>query len=297
MIKKYKKLILLFVVLSGFFAFSNQIFAANITFDSPSYPVGVGDEFVISLKIQSQDESINAISGQLIFNDDRLTVKRIETANSIVTAWVEEPYVSGNAVIFSGIMPGGFIDIVDPITLKHSSADLFSLVLKVKKSGSSDISFSDIHVYKNDGLGTEATLMVEKLELNLESTGSNKEEKIIDNNDPEPFTPLITSDKDIYNGQYIVVFSTTDKESGIDHYEVREGLGRWIRTTSPYLLTDQTLRSVVRVKAVDLAGNYRIGIVGNPTLFPFSVFIIPALLILLVLFILWRVYTVYVRKK
>lgn len=297
MIKIYKKLIFLFVVLSGFFAFSNQIFAATITFDIPPYPVGVGDEFTLPLYIESNDESINAISGQLIFSDERLTIERIETANSIVTAWVEEPYVSGNAVIFSGIMPGGFKDVVDPITLKHSPANLFSLVIKVKKSGSSDISFSDIHVYKNDGLGTEVAVVAKKPELNLESVGSKREQKIIDNNQPEPFTPLITSDKDIYNGQYIVVFSTTDKESGIDHYEVREGLGRWIRTTSPYLLTDQTLRSVVRVKAVDLAGNYRIGIVGNPTLFPFSVFIIPGFLILLVLFILWRVYTVYVRKK
>ena len=297
MTKIYKKLIFLVVVLFGFFAFSNLILAATITFDKPAYPVGVGDEFILPIKIESNDESINAISGQLIFSDERLAIDRIETANSIVTVWIEEPYVSGNAVIFSGIMPGGFKDVVDPITLKHSSADLFSLVLKVKKSGSSDISFSDIHVYKNDGLGTEVSLVVEKPELNLESVGSSLKQKIIDNNQPEPFTPLITKDEDIYNGQYIVVFSTTDKESGIDHYEVREGLSRWVRTTSPYLLSDQTLRSVVRVKAVDLAGNYRIGIVGNPTQFPFSVFIIPGLLILLVLFILWRVYTVYVRRK
>lgn len=295
--KNYKKLILCFSIFLGIMIFSHRLFAATITFDTPTFPVGVGDEFILPLKIESNDESINAISGQLIFNDDKAIVERVETANSVVTAWVEEPYISGNAVIFSGIMPGGFKDIVDPITQKHNSANLFSLVIKVRKSGDPEISFSDIHVYKNDGLGTEAALVVKKPELAFEAVGSKREQKILDNNPPESFVPLITSDKDIYNGQYVVVFSTTDKESGIDHYEVREGLGRWVRTTSPYLLSDQTLRSVVRVKAVDLAGNYKIGIVGNPTLFPFSVFIIPILLILLVLFILWRVYTVYVSKK
>ena len=68
--------------------------------------------------------------------------------------------------------------------------------------------------------------------------------------------------------KYNVVFNTTDKQTGIDHYKVIEEpiskfaafeWGRanapWIVARSPYQLKDQSLNSTIRVKAVDKAGN------------------------------------------
>jgi hypothetical protein len=68
-----------------------------------------------------------------------------------------------------------------------------------------------------------------------------------------------------------VTFSTTDKQTGIDYYEVRETDERgnipgtreapqWTRVPAnePYVLLDQNLESLVEVRAVDKAGNERI---------------------------------------
>jgi len=94
-----------------------------------------------------------------------------------------------------------------------------------------------------------------------------KMEKIIKNwkkeieNDkipPEPFKPEIIE----IDGKYYLVFSTTDKQTGVDHYEISETKNKnkenWQKEENPYLLTDQSLKSFIKVKAVDKARNERI---------------------------------------
>jgi hypothetical protein len=81
---------------------------------------------------------------------------------------------------------------------------------------------------------------------------------IVDTTPPDPFTPEIASDSALFGGQYFLVFAATDQQSGIDHYEVREGSSSWVTATSPYLLKDQTLSHSIAVRAFDKAGNFRL---------------------------------------
>ncbi len=119
-------------------------------------------------------------------------------------------------------------------------------------------------VLLNDGLGTPAQFKSRGAIFNLlsEKTEAPKrewEEKVSkDDILPESFDIEINRDSAIFGGKYFVIFSTTDKQTGIDHYEVKEGKGDWKRTSSPYLLEDQKLKSIIEVKAVDKAGNVRI---------------------------------------
>lgn len=65
-----------------------------------------------------------------------------------------------------------------------------------------------------------------------------------------------------------MVFSTEDKQSGIDHYEIAEKRDNkvlnyvdnlnWRAAVNPQILNDQKLKSYVYIKAVDKAGNSRI---------------------------------------
>ena len=65
-----------------------------------------------------------------------------------------------------------------------------------------------------------------------------------------------------------MVFSTEDKQSGIDHYEIAEKRDNevlnyiddlnWRIAVNPQILNDQKLKSYVYIKAVDKAGNRRI---------------------------------------
>lgn len=71
-----------------------------------------------------------------------------------------------------------------------------------------------------------------------------------------------------YQGRLFAVFSTVDKQTGVDHYEVAEvptadlglseGEWKWTRAVSPYLIKDQNLDGVIKVWAIDKAGNERI---------------------------------------
>jgi len=86
---------------------------------------------------------------------------------------------------------------------------------------------------------------------------------MIDKTSPEEFELQIV---DLEGVQYLI-FDTMDATSGMSHYEVLEfNLGgnfsgrkesQWKVVLSPYLLEDQSLRSTIRVKAVDKAGNER----------------------------------------
>jgi hypothetical protein len=79
-----------------------------------------------------------------------------------------------------------------------------------------------------------------------------------DTTPPEPFTVYVESTAGVFGGAYYTVFSTVDKQSGIDHYEIFER-GVWQRVTTPHVLVDQLLNAPVQVKAVDKAGNERLG--------------------------------------
>jgi len=89
--------------------------------------------------------------------------------------------------------------------------------------------------------------------------------------------PIVTTDPNIYDGKYFLVFSTTDKGSGINYYDVAEvpaGVvvgehSPWVTATSPYLLKNQSLSSDIYIRAVNNAGIATI--VKVPARFPPSI--------------------------
>ena len=78
-----------------------------------------------------------------------------------------------------------------------------------------------------------------------------------DKTPPESFEITVNQDPSIFDNQYFISFFTADKESGIDRYEIQEGTEPYIVGNSPYLLKNQKLGKIVRVKAVDKSGNER----------------------------------------
>ncbi len=98
---------------------------------------------------------------------------------------------------------------------------------------------------------------------------------MIDKAPPELFQPKIGKDPSLFEGKYFLGFLTTDKSSGIDYYEIKEGKNNFEREVSPYLLLDQKLQSKILVKAVDRAGNEQIAeITPQPKPFPYWIIIL-----------------------
>ncbi|MDP2703858.1 MAG: cohesin domain-containing protein [bacterium] len=234
------------------------VFAAEIFLEPDKNP-GQEDQFKVDIFL-STEEQLNAIEGTLHFPLDLLELKSVDDGNSIINFWVERPNVISNGDIrFSGITPGGYTG---------SRGLIFSITFKVLQEGNGVFDIRDSRVLRNDGKGTEAKLQT----INSPFIISKKtvvfqvpvsETKDIDS--PESFVPEIARDSTIFDGKWFLVFSTQDKATGIDHYEVKEIrknilqiFAPWVPAESPYVLQDQELRSHVFVKAVDKAGNMKI---------------------------------------
>ncbi len=117
----------------------------GFSFNSGSY--SVGDSINIKVVVSS-DKSINAVSGQVSFPKDILTLSSVSKNGSIINLWAQEPSYSNNSgtVSFEGIVLNGF---------SGSKGVVLVLVFKGKALGTANLSLSKGSILANDGLGTE----------------------------------------------------------------------------------------------------------------------------------------------
>jgi hypothetical protein len=246
-------LILSFALLSA-----NAAKAAELNLAADNNSIFQNQHVQVSLVLDTQGDSANALQAKIIFPSNLFKLEKINDGNSAVSLWIHPPQESTPGEIdLAGIIPGGFIG---------SSGELFSFVLQPIGTGTGTIEISTSTVLANDGKGTPLPVETSDISLlvNPSKSSSAFSEPSNDLTAPNPFTPRIESDPHIFNGQYFLIFNTTDNSSGIDHYEVLEvpngasekPFSSWHIATSPYLLTDQTLSSDIYVRAVDHAGNF-----------------------------------------
>lgn len=207
---------------------------------------------VVAVVLHAGDnENVNAIEGNIVVPDS-LSVRDIRDANSVMPLWIESPHSAGNGIVFSGITPGGFSE-------KHGFLFSFSLA----GAPTATIALARGAYYVNDGQGVPYNLEALPLTFatGLSSAPSSQPPGLAG---PESFIPQISRDESVYDGRYFVTFSTTDKESGINHYDILEVPTNpaaprdtnWRSAVSPELLRDQSLASDIFIRAVNNDGNF-----------------------------------------
>jgi hypothetical protein len=289
--------------------------AASLYLDPGISTLARGDALKVSVRLdtdEASEECVNAVEGVLTFTGP---IKPIDVSlgDSIFSLWVESPALNEakTQVTFAGGIPNGYCGRVDGDP--RLTNNLFDVIIRADSMPAADgesmaasVQFTSQTVaYLNDGFGTQAVLTTFPSSLTvLPELGEFvqdpwTEEIEADNIPPQPFSIQLEKDKLAFGGRYYIAFSTTDKQTGIDRYEVREELlsqfdtfswGRanvsWIETRSPYVLKDQSLNSIIRVRAIDKAGNeYIATLVPDPALrtLSFTQFLTYVLFILLVL--------------
>lgn len=225
---------------------------------------GPGDTFIMNVRLEPT-ECVNAAHVEISYPRETLRAVDFSKGGSIFTLFAEEPVidVEKGLVKFSGGIPGGYCGRVsgDPVLSNILGKIIFTVVghepdAAIHLSGAS-------RVYANDGLGSEISLTTEDAIVTIapqavQSTNPWIEAVDADLTPPEEFTIDIQSTRGVFGGNYYIVFSTVDKQSGLDHYELFER-GMWQTVTSPYELRDQSLTERIQVKAIDKAGNERVG--------------------------------------
>ncbi len=239
-----------------------KVQGAEIYFGANNKELGLNEKLEIGVFLDTKGQSINAIEGEILFPSDLLDFKGIINGGSVVSLWVKNPYLSSDGkVSFSGVTPGG---------VNTPKAYLFSLLFSAKKTGKATLSTDNEKILLNDGTGSKTSVTKAPLILNISEKKSEAPEfvPLYDNNPPDLFQLQVAKDENLFSGKWFLVFNTQDKESGVSYYEILEKpqlnsifslpfltKEQWVKGESPYLLKDQTLRSVILVKAFDRAGN------------------------------------------
>ncbi len=251
----YKLLLFAF----GFFLLPKIIFAATLYFTSNSQNIYNGDTFIIEARISSPDKLINVIDGTFLFDRDKMTVKELSTGGSIFPLWAQEPVFSNTdgKISFVGGAPDGF---------QGERGIILRIIFTAQSEGKAQLVFDDKSlVFLSDGKGTKInyqhnSFTIPILKRPSEIAPKDEWQKIIeeDKTPPEPFEIDIGRNPTIFGNKYFISFFASDRGAGIVYYEVKEGDRDFVRAESPYLLENQSLQDIIKVKAVDKAGNERI---------------------------------------
>lgn len=249
------KFIFLFVLIG--FPFLSS--ASEFYFHSLPDAVSVGERLEVVLKVNTEGDTLNALAGRVNYDPTTLQLDQISDGGSVVSLWVDRPLEREVGVIdFSGITPGGFTS-GDSLLFKMSFVSL--------APGRTKVQGEAFRALKHDGLGTDTEIDVRGTEINIRETVSSIEPKSVikDLIPPENFTPQVISQPNVFNGDKVLIFATTDQDSGLSGYYVREYqvpflkyFSTWQKVESPYRLEDQSRSSYVEVKAVDHSGNERL---------------------------------------
>lgn len=214
----------------------------------------------LSIKLDTQGANINTVGGSVTVPAN-LYVAEVNSGDSFVDLWIQRP-TAAQVIPFSGVKIGGL----------QGTGELFSIRVAPQKVGSGTINFNGLTVLAHDGNGTPVATASNGINYTIEpaptppiqgevkpkpTTPEGTQTPEIDTTPPEKFVPLLSRSPEIFDGQWFLVFDTTDKGSGIAKYQVREGNGEFKDATSPYLILDQSLNQKLTVRAIDNAGNFR----------------------------------------
>jgi len=129
---------------------SAQSGGASLYLAPPSGTYFVGDTLSVSIYVNTDGQSVNAIEALLTFPPDKLQIVSPSAGKSVIDVWVGQPGYSNEegTISFRGAIPNP--------GLKVSQGLISTLTFRVKSVGKAVISFSDgSKVLLNDGKGTD----------------------------------------------------------------------------------------------------------------------------------------------
>lgn len=233
---------------------------AEIFIHSPASGLYAQDNVLVEVRLKTKGQALNTIEGLvgLQVATGQLYVRDINLGGSDVSLWPNRPsvtfYDQGASISFVGGVPGGFT--------KDDNL-LFTIVLTATEPGAVVIAPVSVVAYAHDGQGTPVTVdMTEStitvLPERVEPRDEWRELIMADTEPPLPFTITLGQDPSVFDGQKFVTFHTTDAQSGIDYYEVKEGDFGPVRTGTTYVLQNQLRPVPISVWAYDKAGNVQL---------------------------------------
>lgn len=283
-----------FIALTLMLTASSTFAATQPLFLLEGMPTSIDQQqqFYVDVNVDPKGNSFNGIQSTVEFSSDTLSFVRAETGSSIITYFVSTPAAIENRIGFSGIILGGFKGVIDPFDESHSlPGGIVRLVFAGKAKGTAVVRTMDSTVTANNGSGTLQTVTDAAVSAVVTDVVSPSTYTMADGIAPT-ITASVVQEKDLFDGSYTLLFTATDKQSGIEYVELREGNGEWTRIESPYLLQDQSRKGILSLRAYDAAGN-----VANITIDPLRSSSSTAAVLVLILIAIIILYVIYKKSK
>jgi hypothetical protein len=134
-------------------------FAATLNFLGDKDVLAVGDTFSVDVKVDSQDQGINAAQATVKFNQSVLDVDHVDKTGSVFNFWLADPAIdnTNGKVSFIGGSTNGF---------SGKSIQILRIVFKTKGTGTTRLAFNDAAVTASDGTGTNILTQTNGLDVN-----------------------------------------------------------------------------------------------------------------------------------
>jgi hypothetical protein len=270
---------------------SVQADAVSLYFEKPENDIKVGDTVILNVYIDSGDTEINGVEG-VVKVSGPVTITNLNVAGSVFSLWPNKPSLSGDEVSFVGGSVSGFFG---------KKNKVFSIVFKSSDIGKVNFSLKEGDVFLNDGNGTKLAILGTKqsfdiLKSNNKSNNQLADLILSDKIAPESFKIELGRDDSVYEGKYFVSFYTTDNDSGVNRYEVRENNLAAVRSGNTYILEDQSLKGRIEVNVIDNAGNIRTEVLNLKKENNIKYFTILIALVIIVLALLIGIYLKFKKK-
>jgi hypothetical protein len=296
--KRYERIGIAITVVCLWYA--QNAHAVSVRLSPAEIPAGAGDTAAISIIADTEGSEVNGIEGTLVIPAG-VRVREFRDAGSVINFWIERPAAgAGGSVRFGGVTAGGFSGPALPLFSVSFDADPTKDISDIR------IVAAGMRAALNDGQGTSVAIpdasAAVRFTRELPSAEPAEVSPPADITPPEPFAITPARDPSVAGGLWFIVFSTQDKGSGMQRYdmqetesgEVREG--EWAIAKSPFVLRDQSRKSTVFVRAIDNAGNARTAVLSPGTdaaqyagrLFWYILGGAGILVLFLVLLLVWR---------
>ena len=142
-------------------ALSAQAQEASLFLFPGSESFTIDDVFSVEVKVDTDNQPINAAQTTVYFPPDKLEVLRLSKENSIFLLWPEEPIFSNSLgiVSFSGGLPTpGFTGIGNIITINF----------KAKNKGLAPLALGEGRVLADDGKGTDILVFIKEAKYSIQ---------------------------------------------------------------------------------------------------------------------------------
>lgn len=194
-------LLFLFFIFVGFFSFFAVTHAAVLSITPPTGTFTVGSTFEVSVYLNTENQTINAIQTAISFPPDKLQLVSPSTGKSVIGVWTAQPTVNNQSgrVDLQGGVPGG---------INVSNGLITTLTFRVKAVGSAAIRFlDDSKILLHDGRGSNV----------LNNTSNGIFELVL----PPPAGPLVVSETHNDQSQWYKnknVFLSWQADSEVEGY-------------------------------------------------------------------------------